>query len=339
MQLGPNHHAAYVVMTFAMNGLGMMVGLVFFFRALRWSSLPQRLHLPLTASLACGTLLLPFSTTSNSHGLCAALMAIGLYYYLISRESGVAAFWSGLAFAVCGAADHTMLAFYGLFGVCILLGPGRRSRVLWFFLPGVLTMAATLGYYFTIGHSIKPFAARPELFVYPGSQWSMTGDPQARLTGVAWNPLSFALRYGALLLAGPRRGFLIYNPASWLALYGIALSVWRKAEYWREAVAVMVASAVVVGYYALASVNYSGWSYSIRWFIPFLPLWWFFGSPAIKTFDGWALWKRRLLAGLVAISVFYAVAGALNPWPAPWHGPLLPLANVRDAILDKEFWK
>ena len=226
-----------------------------------------------------------------------------------------------------------MLAFYALFGVTILLRPSPRGRLFWFVLPSLLTLLPTFAYYYVIGHSLKPFAARPELFAYAGSYWSATGPAQSRLTGGSWNPLPFAAGYGALLLIGARRGFLVYNPVAGLALYGILRVISRRVTYWREAVAVLAASCAVVGYYALNSANYSGAAYSIRWFVPFLPLWWFFGAPIIQDLSNWKPWQRRVLAGLCGLSVFYALAGALNPWPPEWHSFLLPLSNFKEAWL------
>ena len=335
MRLNAGRNLTYVAVTFAMNALTTIIGLIFFFRSLRFSDLPRRWHLPLTASLALGTLVLPFSTTLNSHAFCAALMAIGLYYFLAGQESEQprgAAFWSGLAFASACAADHAMLAFYGLFAVCILPRRDRWRHLLWFLLPGILTMAPTCAYYYAVGHSILPFNVRPELYVYPGSQWKPTGEAGTRLTGGSWNSLGFAARYGALMLVGVRRGFLIYNPASFLALYGLARTIRLRRKYWREGAAVATGSAAIVCYYAFSSSNYSGATYSIRWFIPFLPLWWFFGATALENIGTWGPWKKRLAAGLCALSVFYALAGAMDPWPYEWRGAEVPLINIRDAL-------
>jgi hypothetical protein len=335
MRLGPGQGATTVIVTFVLNGLSTLASLVFFFRALQWTTLPQALYLPLTASLACGTLWLPFSTTLNSHGFCAALIAVGLYYLLLSRESDKpdgAAFCSGLAFSLCAASDHAMLVFYGLFGVCMLLRPGRRSSALWFFLPSLLTLAPTCAYYYAIGHNIRPFAARPEFFAYSGSQWSANGPPGTRLTGGTWNRWPFAAGYGTLLLVGTRRGFLIFNSTAGLALYGLARSIRTRTKYWREAAVVLAGSAIVVAYYAFSSANYSGASYSIRWFVPFLPLWWFFGSVAIDNFDNWTPRQRMLTSALCAVSVFYALAGAVNPWPYEWRSSLVPLINIKDQL-------
>jgi len=72
-----------------------------------------------------------------------------------------------------------MVVFYGLFGACILLRRQGRTRAFWFALPSLVTLAPTVAYYYAIGHSIKPFAARPELFIYPGSPWLATGESTA----------------------------------------------------------------------------------------------------------------------------------------------------------------
>ena len=74
-RLIPGERITYNLLTFALNGLPSLIGLVFFFRSLRWTPLPQTLHPLLGASLAWGTLWLPFSVVFNSHGFCAALMA------------------------------------------------------------------------------------------------------------------------------------------------------------------------------------------------------------------------------------------------------------------------
>jgi len=318
LRFGPGRLTAYAIVTFAVNGLMTLVGLVFFWRALAFSELAPQWRLPVAASLACGTLLLPFGTTMNGHCFSAALLAIGLYLYL----RNVSAFFTGLAFGLAGASDHALLVFFGVFGLAEL--SRRPKAAVAFFAAGLLALLPVAAYYHLVGHSFTPFAARPELFVYPGSVWSADGGIYNRLTGAGRNTWPFAMRYGTALLVGPH-GFLIYNPAAWLALYGMAHVIRRRAKYWREAAGVAAGSCVIIVYYALVSVNHSGWTYSIRWFIPFLPLWWFFGAPVV---NAWTPSARRWACALCALSVFYALAGTLNPWPSPYAGYLTPLENI-----------
>jgi hypothetical protein len=220
-----------------------------------------------------------------------------------------------------------MLAFFGLFALCLLLRREHRWLVPWFLAPCLLTLAPTFAYYYTIGHSLKPFAARPEFFSYPGSPWVTAGEGTARLTGASRNAVPFAIRYGFLMLFG-KRGFLLYNPLACLAVFGVVRAAARRTGYWREAVAVLLGSTAVIAYYAFSSANFSGASYSIRWFVPMLPLWWFFGGSALERAPAWGRAQRWLLAAACALSLFYAFAGALNQWPEEWRGYRLPIDNV-----------
>ena len=330
MRLESDAPATYVLVTFAINGIPMLVGLSLFFFALSWTSLPPFLHLPLTASLACATLILPYTTTLNSHGLCAALMCIGVYFFLLilnSERARGGALASGFAFSLCAAADHAMLAFLALLAVCLLVRPERRKLTFWFLLPTLVTLLPTFLYYYSIGHSIEPFAARPEFFLYPGSPWVSSGESTARLTGASRNSLPFAIKYGFLMLFG-KRGFLLYNPLGVVAIYGMVRAIAARSKYWREALAALLGSALIVVYYAFSSANFSGASYSIRWFVAFLPLWWFFGTPALENLHSWTRWQRALLTAACGISLFYAAAGALNQWPEEWRGYQLPFHNI-----------
>ena len=108
LRLDPGRVAEYSIVTFAVNGLMTVLGLMCFWRALGWSEVPDRWRLPVTASLACGTLLLPFATTMNGHDFSAALVGMGLYFYV----RGDSVFWAGLLFGLAGGSDHALLVFF-----------------------------------------------------------------------------------------------------------------------------------------------------------------------------------------------------------------------------------
>ena len=331
--LRPPRSVSYVAVTFVLIGISAVVTLLFFYQALRFTALPDHLRLSLTVLLGAGTLLLPYGTTLNNHEFTAALLSIGFYYFLKSGEHPsaiVSTVLSSISFGLAGASDHAMLALYGTFAVCVLFQPNWRARLVAFAVPGALALVPTFVYYYLIGHSIKPFAGRPELFSYPGSVWSSSGNSEYQLTGASFNNFRFALMYGTSLLLGSR-GFLLYNPTSLFALFGLGRVIRRKDRHWREAIAIAVASAAVIGYYSFASVNSSGACYSIRWFVPLLPPWCFFWPNAMEVFD-----FRHSLAikATCALAVFLAFAGALNPWPWPvtYQAYLIPIKNVYRAI-------
>ena len=134
-----------------------------------------------------------------------------------------------------------------------------------------------------------------------------------------------------------KRGFLLYNALACIAIYGVVKNVFARGKYWRESLGVLTGSLLIVGYYAFSSANFSGASYSIRWFVPLLPLWWFFGAPVVNGIPGWQRWQRVLLLGVCALSLFYAFAGTLNQWPEEWFGWRLPLESIQTTFHRKLF--
>jgi hypothetical protein len=328
LRFGPGANAAYAILTFATNGLSTVFALVLFFRALAWLQLSESTRVWLTAGLACGTLLLPYSTTFNAHGLVGAWLFIGFYYFVRSGMArGSAAIWvSGLIFSTCAAIDHGTVLFFAAFFIALLFRGDRRVDAFRFALPALVSLLPTALYYYGIGGSLKPFAARLELFAYEGSPWLNHSSLYAdALTGAGWNSPGFALRYGFLCLFGPR-GFLVYNPLALATLAGMVVTIRRRLAFWQEAVAIAAASAAMMTYYFLASTNYSGWSYSIRWFVAMLPLWFFFTAAVWQ----WLLRMKWLVIALAAASVIYAAGGVADPWPVPRQtlGYLTPIVNL-----------
>ena len=68
-------------------------------------------------------------------------------------------------------------------------------------------------------------------------------------------------------LVGPK-GFLLYNPIIAIALWGLVRAIRDQGRFYYEAIVVAAGSSAVVLYYLMATNNYGGWSYSIRWFVP-----------------------------------------------------------------------
>ena len=271
-----------------------------------------------------------YSTTFNVHGVMAAWLFIGLFCLLKSDRGERKPEWmfaSGFIFSLCAAMDHGTVFFYAAFGAMLVLRREKFRNVALFVLPACLTLLPTAAYYYLIGGSIKPFATRPELFAYQGSYWTNT-DPKInpfhdKLTGEHWNSPATAIRYGLACLFGPH-GFLVYNPLLVIAIAGIVQTIRRRMLFWREAAAIACGSAVMMTYYFLASTNFGGWSYSVRWFVSVLFLWWFFVPAAADLFA-----RRKLLTvALATASVVYAVGGVANPWTTPDIGYSAPFVNI-----------
>jgi hypothetical protein len=307
---------------FFVNGLAALIAVICFYRCLALFGFTGGLQLLMTAVLGTCTLLLSYSVTYNSHGVAAASLIAAFYCYLrAERGSTKYTVLSGFAFSLTGALEHAALVYYALFAVLVLSKRGFYAFV-YFVLPASLTMLPTLYYYRAVSGSIAPLATRPEFFEYPGSYWSAGKES---LTGIHWNTPIFTIRYAFRCLFGSR-GFLLYNPVLTLGLIGTVQTITRRGDRWLEALAIAVASIIFVGYYVMGSTNYSGQCYSIRWFVPIIPVLMVFAGPQFQKLT--IGWRRYGLALLLLVSAFYAFAGAMNPWVLEGHGYATPFYNV-----------
>jgi hypothetical protein len=107
------------------------------------------------------------------------------------------------------------------------------------------------------------------------------------------------------------RGFLLYNPLLFAFIPHLVREMFGRTDFWKESIGIGVTSAVVMFYYFLYTSNYGGASYSIRWFVPLLPLLYLGGYGFFVNFHGL---KKKAFALVFAASVGIAGIGMTNPW-------------------------
>lgn len=322
IELRQGWNLAYYLITLLTVKLLWWVSLIAFFAALAFTSLTQARRLWLTVALGVGTLALTWSATFNSHSWAASWMTIGFLFFLRARRGERVTrdvLLAGVAFGLAGGADVATLAFPAVFG-CALLLDRRLRRSLWAYLAGIaLALAPWLVANVAISGSLVPVQLVPDYFLFPGSPWT-----RDMLTGAQINSGAFLGEYSLGLLFGAR-GFLCYNPFALVAVPLMVAEFVRRRPFAVEALAATAATVVIIGYYALWSNNFSGAAYSIRWFVPLLPLWMFFLHPLLEK-PGW--WRMGLFLVLLLVSVPIAVIGTSNPWPWQRYGPVPLLADL-----------
>jgi hypothetical protein len=214
--------------------------------------------------------------------------------------------------------------FYPVFFVYALANKDLRAKWLFYILPLALTALPTALANYSIHDSIMPVQIYSEYFQYPGSPWN--GSPD--LSGIQTNSIAFTLRYALLTLVGPM-GFLIYNPLLVVAIWYCVRNLPAKFKFHAESLCVLAGSALLVSYYWATTSNFSGWSYSIRWFVPLLPLFFFFLFPCLL--DSTAR-RRKAFAGGLAVSIVIAFVGALNPWSSLAYSNVPFAANIEQFV-------
>lgn len=322
LTLDEHWNLAYYLITLLTVKLFWWISLVAFFKTLAYTGLSEGRRLWLTVALGMGTLVLSWSATFNNHSLAASWVTIGFFFLMRADRAGPVIrnlLASGLFFGLAGASDVPTLLFPAAFGVYLLFSRRLRSGFWAYAAAVIVAVVPGFAVNYAISGSVVPVQLVPRYFQFPGSPWT-----PGQLTGAGVNSGSFLLHYARNMLIGGR-GFLTYNPFSLLA---IPLMLWeaiRRRPFAREAVVVAATSIVLMSYYILTSTNYGGYSYSIRWFVPMLPLWMFFLYPLLERHGRWP-WV--VFFALLAVSVPIAVIGTWNPWSYGSLDWTPPRANI-----------
>lgn len=328
IDLHPGTNVAYFLITLLSIGGCWIGGTLAFFGALRFTGLDPEQRLLATLTLAFGSLYFTWATTFNNHEMAAGCLATGFYALLRGRfgEGSIPhnLAIAGLFLSFAGTADIPTATFYATFLLYVLRDPGLRRYSAYYLSPLSVTVLPALVLNFSIHHSIVPVQIVHSYFEYPGSPW----HGSAALSGMKTNPWSFVGSYGLQTLIS-EKGFLVYNPFLVIASWGLGREIVRRGPFRYEAMAIAVSSGCILLYYWIMTDNFAGWSYSIRWFIPLLPLLSFFLFPF---FQAWDARRRAVFNGLLGVSVLIAGVGAINPWSALVYDNAPFLANIKQLL-------
>lgn len=311
ISLGYGLNFAYYVIVLAVSKSAWWLGALAFYKGLRYIDVPEKARLATTLALSVGSLYLTFSAVFSNHGLAAAAVAGGWFCYLraVNTDKVVGSLTaSGLLFGLAAACDFPVLIYGAGVGVLVLWDARLRRGVWAYSAAAIIALVPGEAVNYAISGSLVPLTLVAEYYLWPGSPWR-----REDLTGASRFAGAELLRYGWSCLVGGR-GFVSYNP---LVVPAVVLAAWqlpglRKGlPFAREAAVVLGATAILWGYYIASSTNFSGYSYSIRWFVPSLPVLLFF---LVFGWKSWGRWWPPVFWVLLVPSVLIAVVGCLNPW-------------------------
>ena len=213
-------------------------------------------------------------------------------------------FLAGLGYAIESGAGLPLLVSL----LALVSYRSRSKRAIALFVVGALpwlVLHHVVNY--SIGGTFVAVAMVPAFFQWPGSPFLDARD----LTG-AWNHPSFGdfLAYAVGLLFGAH-GFILHNLPLWVAGAGV-VPVLRRATVERPEIACVLAwSACTWLLYAALSTNYSGWSVSVRWFLPLLAAGFYVLAISLREYPH--IWRDVVI--LTALGSVWA----LNMWrKGPW---------------------
>jgi hypothetical protein len=330
-QLGLRLHAGaslpYFLITLLTVSLFWILGTLACFASLRFTGMDPERRLLAALALGLGSIYFSWSTTFNNHELAAGFLSIGFLFLLraryeahVRRDLAIAGFFLSLA----ATADVPTGFFYLALLLPVMRHPLLRKNAAFYLAPILLTVTPYLAINYSIHHSVLPVQIFRAYFEYPGSPWIGSDE----LTGMRPNSFGFICSYALLTLFGPK-GFLLYDPFLFVAIWGLVHAIRSRGPFASEGIAVAAGTLLLLLYYWVTSDNYAGWSYSIRWFVPLLPLLFFFLYPYFETFT-----KRRenVFQALLCLSVAIATVGALNPWSPEVYSGVPLIANIKQFV-------
>jgi hypothetical protein len=310
---------------------------------------------------AFATLVTPFLITLNNHTIATycvlfTLVSVVEIWRRTPRERG------GCADGASSSPwqQHAAAGFFASFAVCnelpalsfaaavfVLLLYWAPRRTLLFFFGAALVPAVG----FVVTNVVAVGQLRPaysefggEWYEYEGSHWRKPFAGQEPKKGIDWarshetqGTYVFHLLLGHhglfsltplwLLALGPMVGGLSHLRKNWQyarqpTSSHDALSLTEPGRPWFLAPLALAVTVVVVGFYALASDNYGGFTVGPRWLMWLTPLWLLCLLPSADRL-GASRWGRALAYLFLGISVLSANYSPWNPWRHPWIYDLL----------------
>ncbi len=328
LKLHGGRSLSYYFITLLTVSLLWLLGTLAFFRSMEFTGLDAERRMLAAIALGLGTVYLSWSTTFNNHEIAASFLAIGFSFLLKAKYENNAnrdLALAGTFLSLAGAADMPTGIFFVVFLADVLRDSSLRHRVLFYVLPLLVTVLPTLAINYSIHRNFMPVQIYRSYFEYPGSPWIGSDE----LSGMITNDPAFSAKYAFMTLFGPK-GFLIYNPLLFIAAWGVIAAIRKQDRFFWEAILITGGSAVFLLYYWSTTDNFAGWSYSIRWFVPLLPLLMFFIYPWLLAFD-----QRKYVKAfhtLLCVSIVIAFVGALNPWSPLVYSEISFVANIEQFI-------
>ena len=316
----------YLIILFTVKAF-WIASVLEFYRALQFTGIRKDQKNLVLLLYTLASLSFSWSATFNNHSLAGSSLMIAFLFYLQAKHQShkQALFWSGFFFGLAASMDIPTGVFLLGFGILIICRDRMRIQSLWFLAAALIPLSIHTVINYSIGGTLLPLQIIPEFFIFEGSVW----DKSTALSGVRLNSALFSLKYAFLCLFGPS-GFVWYNPLLLLLIPVMIRIIRRGGPFKREALVILLGSFILMAYYFVSSSNFGGWSYSIRWFVPLLPLIGFFLHAV--DLKGQTKWRKYILVVLITIAIPIAVIGLVNPWSNPDIYPIPLMANLKQLL-------
>jgi hypothetical protein len=222
--------------------------------------------------------------------------------------SGWKFFWAGFLISLAANIDLTLAIFIIAFGLWMLFA--RRRRLLPYLLGAIVPFALSAAINYWAAGTIVPLYFDPKAYDFVGTVLNTTvGGTNG------FYSLEFGLRYTYDMFVG-QRGVFSFTPMLIFAVIGLGLAT-RQRQQRSLAFTVLLGSLVFAAYLIFRTDNFGGLAWGTRWFVPLIPVWWYFARDAYGVMRNGtaraAVW-HLLFWGAVLISFLTAAQGLHDAW-------------------------
>ncbi len=320
---------AFYWLTLIFVGGSAALLVVLFWRAMLQAGASGTLATALAVALGLASPIAPYSIVFAGH-VPAALCFFAGFYLLISSLRAKRAkrsnlppravqrgrnddrrqfFWAGLLIGLAANIDLTLALFVVAFEVWILVY--RRNQTVSFLIGAIAPFALTsLITYWAAGRWI-PLYLDPNAYNYPGTVL----NPTAGGTNGFYS-LEFGVQYAYNLLIG-RRGVLAFTPLLIFACAGVVIVIRSNTSGLRRLTIAMLGGSLAFSLYLiLRTDNFGGAAWGTRWFVPLVPVWWYYTRDAYDALrEGrFAPIGTLLFWGAVLLSFLTVLPGLQDVW-------------------------
>jgi hypothetical protein len=216
-------------------------------------------------------------------------------------------FWAGLLISLSANIDLTLAIFIAAFGLWVLVM--RWQALLPYVLGALIPFAVSAAINYWAAGTIVPLYFDPKAYDFVGTVLNTTVGGTNGF--YSWE---FGLHYTYDMFVG-QRGLFSFTPMLLFAFGGMAIAVKQRRQR-GLVIALLSGSFVFAAYLILRTDNFGGLAWGTRWFVPLVPLWWYFAYEAYHRFQQgrWAGLGLALFWGAVLLSFLVAAQGLHDTW-------------------------
>ena len=256
----------------------------------------------LAIALGLASPIAPYSIVFAGH--VPAALALFAGFWLLVRPDGSwphrRLFGSGLLISLAANIDLTLALFVVAFGLWALIA--HRAKVIAFAAGAMAPFAISAAINYWAAGTLAPLYLDPTAYDFFGTVL----NPTVGGTNGFYS-LEFGVNYAYNLLIGAR-GVFAFTPMLVFAVIG-AVAVLRDNHRRGLTWAMLAGCALFATYLIARTDNYGGEAWGARWFVPLVPLLWFYARDAPRS----TVW-RIMLVVFGVVSFLTALSGLHDAW-------------------------